>query len=184
MTYRITPIKVSFVLASLLAQLPIASAAQHDHSHTANMPLVVQEPGQGAFAAIAEIVKLLGEDDTTDWRKVDIAGLRLHLVDMSELMMLSEVNVEQTDDGLRMTIDLDQPENAAAGRMVPAHAPVLAAETGWRSDVSRQGNVVTWDVTSISDFEKIKGLGFFGLMATGDHHRAHHISLARGNSMH
>ncbi len=41
-----------------------------------------KEPGQGAFATIAEIVALLTSDPKTDWSKVDIAGLREHLIDM------------------------------------------------------------------------------------------------------
>jgi hypothetical protein len=30
---------------------------------------------------------------------------------------------------------------------------------------------------------RIRGLGFIGLMATGDHHTAHHMALARGDAM-
>lgn len=178
------PMKLGAVLALLMAPFPTVGMAQHAHAHSSNSQPVGQEPGQGAFAAISEIVTLLGQDDTTDWSKVDIAGLRQHLVDMADLMMKSVVDVTPLEDGIRVTINLDLPENTAAARMVPAHAPVLASETGWHSQVSRQGNDLVWDVVSAAETEQIKGLGFFGVMAIGDHHRAHHMALARGNSMH
>jgi hypothetical protein len=30
---------------------------------------------------------------------------------------------------------------------------------------------------------KLRGLGFIGLMVSGDHHPAHHLALARGDRM-
>lgn len=69
-------------------------------------------------------------------------------------------------------------------RMVPAHAPVLAAETGWNSVARDDGTELVWRVTSTSDEVKIRALSFFGLMATGNHHREHHLALARGQAPH
>ncbi|MGB3243072.1 MAG: hypothetical protein WBB25_00945 [Sulfitobacter sp.] len=176
---------VARLLAILLvAGLPLAVTAQHQHTQmpqTADFP---SEPGQGAFAALAEIAKLLNEDPTTDWEKVDMDALRVHLVDMSQLVLSSEVVQTAVPDGIRINIDLGRPENAAAGRMVPAHAPVLAAETSWDSDVTAQGDTLIWTVTSPEEQARINALGFYGLMATGDHHRAHHLALARGGKLH
>jgi len=31
---------------------------------------------------------------------------------------------------------------------------------------------------------RIRGLGFFGLMASQDHHREHHMMMARGEDAH
>jgi hypothetical protein len=31
---------------------------------------------------------------------------------------------------------------------------------------------------------RIRGLGFFGLMASQDHHREHHMTMARGEGAH
>jgi hypothetical protein len=31
---------------------------------------------------------------------------------------------------------------------------------------------------------RIRGLGFFGLMASQDHHREHHLMMARGKDAH
>jgi hypothetical protein len=141
------------------------------------------EPGDSAFAAIAEIVAILSEDPGTNWSRVNIDGLREHLVDMNQLVLGASVRSEPLPDGLRMQIDTFGRPGEAALRMVPAHGPVLASETGWQSDVTRDGDEIVWIVKGRrgeGEAERIQALGFFGLMATGDHHRAHHLALARG----
>jgi hypothetical protein len=68
--------------------------------------------------------------------------------------------------------------------MVPAHAPVLAAETGWQSSVTEGSGGLVWTVAAPEDEAQIRALGFFGLMALGDHHRDHHLGLATGSVQH
>jgi len=70
--------------------------------------------------------------------------------------------------------------------MVPAHAPFLTAETGSQSEVVSDGAEIVWTVNAADAgaFARIKALGFFGLMATGDHHRMHHMAMARGEAAH
>jgi len=36
----------------------------------------LSEPGQGAFAALSEVVRVLEADPDTDWAQVDLTGLR------------------------------------------------------------------------------------------------------------
>lgn len=144
------------------------------------------EPGDAAFAAIAEIVALLSADPETNWGRVDIDALRTHLVDMNQLVLAADVAAEPVEGGLRMRVARAGRGGEAAGWMVPAHGPVLAAETGWSSEVDEEADAIVWRVTgpTAADATKIRALGFFGLMATGDHHRAHHIALARGGAPH
>jgi len=59
-----------------------ASSAFAQHMHQSESPV---EVGQSQFAAIAEIVKLLRDDQGTDWAQVDIKALRDHLVDMDNV---------------------------------------------------------------------------------------------------
>ena len=47
-------------------------------------------PGQDAFGAIAEVVRLLDADPETDWSKVDLERLRQHLIDMNEVVLRSD----------------------------------------------------------------------------------------------
>jgi hypothetical protein len=44
-------------------------------------------PGQDAFGAIQEIVRLLEADPDTDWSKIDLVALREYLIDMSEVTL-------------------------------------------------------------------------------------------------
>ncbi|MBV1862896.1 MAG: hypothetical protein KUG74_00545 [Rhodobacteraceae bacterium] len=154
-----------------------------------NMPTITSgpiptEPGQGAFAAMMEIVTLLRADPETDWNRVDIDGLRQHLVDMDMLITNTEVSTKKVNGGLQMTASRNGFGGGAVSRMVPAHGPVLAADTGWNSNVQVDDNSVVWTVTSDQDFYIIQALGFFGLMTIGDHHQAHHIGMAKGEMVH
>lgn len=105
---------------------------------------------------------------------------------MNRLVLETDVQTIDRPDGIKMRISLKGAGRDAANRMVTAHGPVLAAETGWMSDVSFGDEVIDWTVTGEGDHtpSRIKALGFYGLMATGDHHRTHHFAIARGKPMH
>ncbi|WP_233270465.1 hypothetical protein [Chachezhania sediminis] len=172
-----------------MTALPTGPAVAQHMDHTAHMSgtgsALPVEPGQGAFAALSEIVAMLSADPDTDWSRVDIDALRAHLVDMNRLVMDTYVRSEPVDGGLRMWIATDGPGGEAATRMVPAHGAILAAETGWVSDMGSDGTDIVWTVTGgAGDDVRIRALGFYGLMATGDHHRMHHMGLARGMPVH
>jgi hypothetical protein len=162
-----------------------ASAQMAHHGHmmedaaTAAAP---QEPGQGVFAAIAEIVALLGADPATDWSQVDIAGLREHLVDMDVVMLRSVALVEDVPGGIAAEVSGEGRTREALQRMVPAHAGELARLPGWQAEAEATPAGARLIVTSAdpATAARIRGLGFFGLMATGSHHQAHHLAIARG----
>lgn len=172
------------LMATGLLASPAPAQTAHDHAAMMTASAGPTEPGQGAFAAIAEIVAMLRADPETDWSRVDIAALRQHLVDMDSLVTSAEVTQDDVPDGAVFHARLDGPGGAAVGRMVPAHAPVLAAETGWSSSTETTDDEITWTVTSPDNAEAIRALGFFGLMAAGDHHQAHHLALATGQMAH
>src|SRR5579859_2920628 len=52
---------------------------------------IPKQPGQGAFAAIQEIVEILEADPHTDWSKVDINALQQHLIDMDNVTLHARV---------------------------------------------------------------------------------------------
>ena len=175
---------VALLTTGLLAT---AAPAQTAHDHAAMMAQqsgMPTEPGQGAFAAIAEIVAMLTADPETEWAKVDIAGLRQHLIDMDNLVTFAEVTQDTVPDGAVFQASLSGPGGEAARRMVPAPAPVLAAETGWTSTTETTGDTLVWTVTSPENAEAIRALGFFGLMAVGGHHQEHHLGMATGRMVH
>lgn len=186
------------IVTALLGGTAFA-AAQTTHSghdngmnhatHAKDQPLqgtILTEPGQGAFAALSEVVRVLEADHDTDWGQVDVAGLRAHLVDMDRLV--SDTIVEETalPDGLSAMATGDSRTIAALRRMVPAHAAQLAQDDRWTVEAVDSENGVELRVTSSDPavVARIRGLGFFGLMASQDHHREHHMMMARGEDAH
>jgi hypothetical protein len=158
-------------------------SAMHAASHAAPQPT---EPGQGAFAAIAEIIALLEADPNTDWSKVDITALREHLVDMNELILNAVAQEEPIPGGLRITVTGKGRTLRAIQSMVPAHAVELAKIEGWQVEAAARDSGARLSVTSAGPQQeaRIRGLGFFGLMATGAHHQAHHWAIATGQPVH
>ena len=146
----------------------------------------LSEPGQGAFAALSEVVRVLEADPSTDWMQIDLTGLRAHLVDMDRLVMNAVVTETDLPDGISAIATGDMATIATLQRMVPAHAAQLARDDRWTVVASETSNGV--ELRVISDdpavVARTKGLGFFGLMASQDHHRAHHLMMARGIDAH
>jgi hypothetical protein len=140
------------------------------------------QAGQGAFAAIAEIVLLLQADPKTDWSKVDLGALREHLVDMSELTLNAVAREEPIPGGLQIEVTGGGRTLRAIWSMMPAHAAELAKLNGWQVEAATRDDGATLTVTSTDPQQEaqIRGLGFFGLMATGAHHQTHHWAIATG----
>ena len=65
----------------------------HSSDRVANWPIATQA-GQGAFAAIQEVVEILAADPKTDWSKVNIDALRQHLVDMDNVTLSANMVAE------------------------------------------------------------------------------------------
>lgn len=163
-----------------------------DHAHCKTAPdhtsggAALTEPGQGAFAALAEVVRLLEADPATDWSTVSLAALRDHLVDMDRLVTRAVVTETDLPGGISAFATGDAETLASLTRMVPAHAAQLEADPLWSVEVTTAAQGVTLRVTSgdPATTARIKGLGFFGLMASQDHHRAHHLAIALGKDAH
>lgn len=145
-------------------------------------------PGQDAFGAVAEVVRLLDADPQTDWSKVDLERLRQHLVDMSEVVLRAEVRQSPVPGGLAMEITGAPRTEAAIRAMVIPHAaeldtmPSLAAKAepipgGVRLTVTARKPEDTREVA------RLRGLGFIGLLTLGAHHGPHHLAMARGEAV-
>lgn len=159
------------------------SAHQQEQAMTG---AALSEPGQGAFAALSEVVRVLEADPNTDWAQVDLTGLRAHLVDMDRMVIDAVVMETDLPDGINAIATGDADTIATLRRMVPAHAGQLARDDRWAVVVSETSDGIELSVTSeIPEVVvRIKGLGFFGLMASQDHHREHHLMMARGIDAH
>jgi hypothetical protein len=163
-----------------------AQAHVHDPARGSPAPDRARLGGQAAFAAIAEVVRLLEADARTDWAKVDLERLRAHLVDMDRVTLRAAVTRDDVPGGARFTVRGDTGTLAAAARMARAHAPILVSERGWDTRVEEEAGTVRVTVTTRADDStaatRIRALGLVGLLATGDHHAAHHVAIARGDA--
>lgn len=183
------------LIALTLALTPAGLRAQQ-HEHRAGMhppadsarpasaarPML---PGQDAFGAIGEIVRILRADPTTDWSTVDLEALRQHLIDMNAVTLGATVASEVVDGGLRMTVTGEGRTRDAIRRMVGAHGHVLG-EQGLDAKAEEIPGGVRWTVTTRdpSRLAELRGLGFIGIMTLGEHHTLHHLQVAKGERMH
>ena len=143
-----------------------------------------KEAGQSAFATIAEIVAILQKDPATDWSNVNISALREHLVDMDALTLKAKAAQETSQNTITFTVTGSGRVRQAIQTMVSAHSGVLAATFGWsvKSHVTEEGAVMAISSDNPSALKTIKALGFFGVMAMGAHHQAHHLAMAKGDT--
>ena len=200
---------IGIVLAAGLLTAPEIYAQTHDHTHqgqashdhaahhraahaahaTASPSAgLLTEAGNGAFAAVQEVVRLLESRPDTDWSKVDLEALRQHLIDMEHMTLGAEVLSHETvPGGARFRVrGVDEAAHAAIGRVLGAHAGMIAAERGWTMEMARGDGEYVIVVTSPreEDAARIRGLGYIGIMALGDHHAPHHLMIATGGSPH
>jgi len=142
------------------------------------------EPGQGAFAAIGEIVAALEADPNTDWSKVDIGTLREHLRDMDQVILEAEATSTAIPGGLRFDVTGEGRVIEAIQRMVVGHARVMQGAGGWSYEAEATDTGATLAVqVPDGDMAKLKALGFFGILTSGMHHQQHHWMMATGGSM-
>jgi len=143
-------------------------------------------PGQDAFGAVQEIVRILEADPNTDWSKIDLESLRQHLIDMSEVTLNADAVATPIDGGLELAVTGADRTLAAIQRMVPAHARELNQINGWNAKTELLPNGVLLTVTSgdVKEIAHIRGLGFIGLLVSGSHHQPHHLAMAKGEFAH
>jgi hypothetical protein len=194
------------IVSALSQQPPMADKPMHDHSQ---MPGNAQQdhqqmmqqmmamhghgagmadastptmPGQDAFGAVQEIVRILEADPKTDWSKVNLEALRQHLIDMNEVTLKAEAVAKPIDGGLEITVTGSGRTLAAIQRMVPAWAETMNGQKGWTTKAAPlpTGELLTVTSVDAKEVPHIRGLGFIGLMASGAHHQLHHLAMAKG----
>jgi hypothetical protein len=169
--------------------LPLVVRAQEHtgHSESSAGDGIPVSAGQAAYAAISEIVRILKSDPNTDWAKVDIGALRQHLVEMDDATMRAVTTERNVPAGIEIDIDGAGPAGAAATRMATTHMRILEQGSEYRaSSAAVPGGVritiTARDPRNAQVVDRIRGLGFAGIMTEGEHHARHHIALARGDT--
>jgi len=143
------------------------------------------QPGQSAFAAIQEIVAILEADPDTDWSKVDVEGLRQHLIDMDNVTLHARVSSEPVDSGVRFIVTGEGGVADSIRRMILAHSAAMNGVDRWRFEARATPEGAEMVVrTPASDRDKLRGLGLLGVLTRGMHHQQHHLMIARGGHPH
>jgi hypothetical protein len=186
---------VALVVGGVGAQAPPATPpgqmphgdGPHGAMHGQNPPGQggLTRPGQDAFAAMAEIVRVLELDPATDWSKVDLERLRQHLIDMNEVMLRATVAATPVPGGLTMDVTGSGRTAQSIRAMVVPHAKELDRMPAWSAKTEPLGDgvrltVIARDPSDASTVARIRGLGFAGLLVQGGHHGPHHLAMAKG----
>src|SRR5260370_12943702 len=155
-------------------------AGMHAASTTPTMP------GQDAFGAIQEVVSILEADPKTDWSKVDLDRLRQHLIDMNEVTLKADAAAKPIEGGLEVTITGSGRTLVAIQRMIPAYAQTVNGLNGWTAKAAMlpNGELLTGTASDPQEVQRIRGLGFIGLLVSGSHHQPHHLAMAKGEFDH
>jgi len=166
---------------------PPASGGTIPMHHPMMMEQPATEPtqaGQAAFGAIQEIVHILLADPKTDWSKVNIGALRQHLIDMNELTMRAQAKEVQIPGGVRILVTGTGRTLPAIRRMIPAHAMDINGLYNWsvRAKPIAGGEEMIVTAADPADVQKVRALGFMGIMVLG-RHQMHHLGMAKGEPM-
>ena len=145
-------------------------------------------PGQDAFGAISEIVRILDADPRTDWSQVNLERLRQHLIDMNEVVVRAEVKASPLPGGLAMDVTGAGRTETAIRAMVTPHTAELDQMPGLAAKVEPIPGGVRLTVTARDPADgravaRLRGLGFIGLLTLDAHHQPHHLAMARGEAM-
>jgi hypothetical protein len=158
-------------------------ARMHGQSTQAGVPTL---PGQDAFGAVQEIVRVLEADPKTDWSKIDLEALRQHLIDMNDVTLQADVSTKAIEGGLEIAVTGSGRTLAAIRRMVPAHASEINGLNSWeaKTSVLDSGVLLTVTASDPKEVAHIRGLGFIGILVSGSHHQLHHLAMAKGEPIH
>jgi hypothetical protein len=168
---------LKFVAACALFALPSVARTQ-----------TPTQPGQAAYGAIAEVVRLLEADPTTDWKKVNIEALRQHLIDMDEVTLNSKATERNIPGGLEMNVTGSGRTVSAIRKLLASHAATLEMGEVYHASTTEIPDgaklvVTARDANDTTTVARIRALGFAGLFTEGNHHAQHHMALARGETM-
>jgi hypothetical protein len=181
-------LRAFLVLVCLAASPALAQTMMHHHAMMDSgdgAPITPTQAGQGAFAAIQEIVAILEADPKTDWSKVDIEALRQHLIDMDAVTLRAEAKSEPVDGGMRFVVTGAGPVKDSVRRMVFAHAATMNGVGRWRMSAAEIDDGATLTVIApAKDAAKLRALGFIGVLTLGMHHQMHHLMIAKGENPH
>ena len=170
----------NYILGVIIFILSVQLNAQNHHE---SVPIHMS--GNEIFGAIQEVIGKLEADPSTDWSNVDLESLRQHLLDMKAFTEeVTVVSQEPYENGIEIKV---QPETERAvnslKRVFQMHPAMLKKEKGWDMETTEEDSTwtITVTTTKASEIEKIRALGYIGILAEGAHHQLHHWMIATGH---
>lgn len=188
-------------VVGIVVSLTVSAEMNHatmDHSQMSNHSQMgdnqmttsqtkLTESGTDAFATLQEVITILNADTNTNWKNVNLEALRQHLAQMQDMTLNVSVVQHNIKNGFKAVITpTTNRAKTSLAKVLSAHPAQMQKETGWKMQVVNKNNIFTITVTTenISEVDKIRGLGYIGLMAYGNHHQPHHWSMATGINPH
>ncbi len=181
---------IVFVIIAIVASSSAISQTEYVHHQQTNIKTnntVLTEAGTDPFATIQELITVLEANPNTDWTKVNLEALRLHLVQMRDMTLNIDVMQHSIKNGFQavVTPTTDRALKSLTNVLL-AHPAQMRVETGWDMQVENNNGVFILNVTTknAKQVAKLRGLGYIGVMAIGSHHQAHHWAIASGDNPH
>ncbi len=137
-----------------------------------------------ALGTVQQTVGMLLADRSTDWSEIRVARLRQRLVDLNEIVMYAEAEEREVPGGLEITVGGRERTLAALHRVVPEHVRRMDGFRGWSVTLADADRALKLSLRSDDESEAqvVRGLGFFGFLASGVHRPQNHLALVRGRS--
>lgn len=181
---------ISIIIITVLGFVTVQAMAGKTMEHSGHgMASPLTEPGNDAFAAIQEVVVKLMADPDTDWSKVNLEALRQHLIDMNNFTYhVAVLDKKDIETGVEFRIKANNKAvHSSLQRMFSAHPAMLKQESGWNMSVTENNNktfTVQVNTQNPEEVAMIRGLGYIGIIAYGQHHQQHHWMMASGKNPH
>ena len=179
--HKITTFVFKWIAVFMILGITGTAYGQHD-MHQNRTPLT--ESGNDIFGTIQEVVQKLEANPDTDWSQVNLEALRQHLIDMKafteEVQVLTKDRIK---NGVEITVR-PQSERAvqALKKLFSMHPDMIKKEKGWDMNAKQDGDnwIITCTTDDETEVEKVRALGYIGLLAEGTHHQLHHWMIATG----
>ncbi len=180
-SHKITTFVLKWIAVFMMLGITGTAYGQHD-MHQNRTPLT--ESGNDIFGTIQEVVQKLEANPDTDWSQVNLEALRQHLLDMKAFTEEVEVLTKsQIKNGTKITVR-PQSERAvqALKKLFNMHPDMIQKEKGWDMNAKQDGDnwIITCTTDDETEVEKVRALGYIGLLAEGAHHQLHHWMIATG----
>ena len=86
---------------------------------------------------------------------------------------------------MRFNVTGEGPVRDSIRRMTAAHAATMNGVDEWKFEVAEiEGGASLAVHAPAKDADKLRGLGFLGVLTLGMHHQIHHLMIARGVNPH